>query len=150
MESEDADIKAYKRDNIEDYVRSNMCYEDATNLKVTKDEWLVMVQGYEQQLNISLFPLKRCFSTDKFNTVVQNDYGNEVKGCKDFFVYFFCWVKENNGDVTYLLSGIRVKHSGLAGTKGWFSDGDMVNHKITKLFIHQLAKQTILQFGGGK
>ena len=149
--SEFAEIKGYSKQNIADYVRSYICYEMVTDLKVTKEEWLDTVQGYEEEFKTDLFPLRRCFAVAKLHTILQNDYGNDVKGCKDFFVYFFIWVKnKQTEEVNYIISGIRVKHSLLKETKGWFYDGDKINHKIIKFFIHLVAMESINKLKGGE
>ena len=72
-QSEDKEIENYKKENILDYVQSNFCFEIAQSLKVTKEEWLGMVQDYEREFKAKLHSLKRCFPVAKFNTIMQND-----------------------------------------------------------------------------
>ena len=150
-QSEDKEIENYKKENILDYVQSNICYELVQSLKVTKEEWLGMVQDYEREFKAKLHSLKRCFPVAKFNTIMQNDFGNDVNGCKDFFVYFFFWVKDKQTEeINYIISGVRVKYSALKETKGWFYDGEKISYKITKYFLHCVAKETINKLKGGE
>ncbi|KAI6659018.1 hypothetical protein LOD99_14694 [Oopsacas minuta] len=142
------EIAKYHKHNILDYVKTNICFEHCFNLEETKEEWKVRIVEFEGQYKVKLAGLKRCYPMDKFSTVIQNDYGNLIDGSKDFFVYAFYWTRnKRTNEANYVISGIRVEFAKVTETKGWFTDGKKLNQKITKHFIHTLARETMVKLG---